>query len=376
MEAIGTLAGGIAHDFNNILASLMGYAELSLQEAEKGSELESDINEILNASQRARELVNQILTFARQSGDEIIPIRVDLIVKEVLKFIRSSIPSNIEIRQEIQSKSKIMGNATQLHQVLMNLCSNASHAMIEEGGQLTVTLTEIELNSKTDPDPAMLRDGPYIKLQVIDTGDGIPDHIMDRIFEPYFTTKDVGVGTGMGLAVVNSIVKDFKGAIRVESNAEKGSCFTLLLPVTKSQHKQQRKPAKGSVKNTGNAVLFVDDEKLIARVTKMGLEKLGYRVVSFTNPKEALESFEKDSDCFDIVVSDLTMPMMTGEKLLAKIRKIRPDIPFILCSGYIGKHYGQKAESDADAFVRKPYSMPELSETIQTAISAKSGLKK
>ncbi len=369
MEAIGTLAGGIAHDFNNILASLIGFAELSLMEAEKGSALEDDIKEILNAGDRAKDLVSQILTFARRSDDEVMPLRVDLIVKEVLKFIRSTIPSSIKIKHNIQSKAKVLGNATQIHQVLMNLCSNAAYAMKKEGGQLSVNLDEIQNGGKKAPVADNLGDGPYLKLEISDTGEGIPKGIIDQIFEPYFTTKEAGVGTGMGLAVVSSIIKDAGGTIQVQSEFGEGTFFTLYLPVTRDQVIPKKSELKKIKQSSGEHLLFVDDEKLITRMVKQSLEKIGYNVSVFTRPQKAINAFKKTPHLFDVIISDLTMPAMTGDRLLEKIKEINPDIPFILCSGYTGKYSTSvRGLPKVDAFIKKPFDIQQFIRTIQTVI--------
>ncbi|MCP3944871.1 MAG: response regulator [Desulfobacteraceae bacterium] len=364
MEAIGTLAGGIAHDFNNILSVLLGYSDLSLQNVEPGSILEENLKEIYNAGIRAKDLVKQILTFARQAEDELLPSRVDLIVKEVIKFIRSSIPSTIAIKDDIQTKSKTMANVTQIHQVLMNLCSNASHAMNKMGGILTIGLKDIKIDDKISQIP--FEPGDYLELTVSDTGTGISPDIIDHIFEPYFTTKDTGEGTGMGLAVVQSIIKETGGYLTVKSRSGKGTVFTIFLPII-IEKDMEFKINSNLVNTKGDEhILLVDDEPDITKVNRQILQNFGYRVTTKNNSIEALELFAKDPDKFDIVISDMTMPEMPGDKLLTNILKIKPDIPVILCTGYsknISKETAIKL--GIKAFLNKPLNKKELVKTIR-----------
>ena len=331
MESIGTLAGGIAHDFNNILSSIIGFSELALSNIDKGTELEDDIQEVKMAGMRAKDLVKQILTFARQSEEEVKPIQVNIIVKEVLKFIKSSIPSTIQINDKVNSDSIIMGSQTQIHQVLMNLCTNAAQAMEDKGGILEVSVNDTTIDrTAMIPD---LRPGEYIEIKVADTGMGIAPQHIHNIFEPYFTTKAVGEGTGMGLAVVHGIVENYGGQITVDSTIGKGTCFTIYLPITK-----KRKVHINAVKEdlpVGNEnIMFVDDEASIAKMGSRALEQLGYAVTARTSSVEALELFKSKPQAFDLVVTDMTMPNMTGDQLAGELMKIRSDIPVVLCTGY------------------------------------------
>ncbi len=234
MEAIGTLAGGIAHDFNNILSSILGFSQLALDKVEKNTELEDDLQEVLSAGNRARELVKQILSFARKSEEETRPLQPGIIIKEVTKFLRSSIPTSIEIRQTVNSDSFIMGNPTQIHQILMNLCTNAAHAMEDHGGVLELSIQDISFESGSRKEIIDLKPGDYVQIKVSDTGAGIPDDLIDLIFDPFFTTKGIGEGTGMGLSVVHGIVETYGGKITVDSYPGKGSTFTIYLPITKN----------------------------------------------------------------------------------------------------------------------------------------------
>ena len=305
MESIGNLASGIAHDFNNILSSILGFTEITLDSVEKGSEIESNLQEVYTAGNRARDLVKQILTIARRSNEELRPVKVNSIVKEVLNFLRSSIPSTIEIEQNITSNASIMGSPTQLHQVLMNLCTNAVHAMEEDGGTLEVGLEDVRIE-KYDLDQARrLEPGDYIKLSVSDNGTGIPLEIIGLIFEPYFTTKIHGEGTGLGLAMVHGIVESCGGKVDVESELGKGSVFSIHLPVTQSTPPhgpyESKDPPTGSER-----ILFVDDEAAIARVGTRILQRLGYEVTTRTSSTEALELFKEKPHDFDLVITDMT----------------------------------------------------------------------
>ncbi|MCF6248689.1 MAG: ATP-binding protein [Desulfobacula sp.] len=365
MESIGTLAGGIAHDFNNILSSIIGFAQIAMGDVEKGSQTADDLNEIYLASLRARDLVQQILTFARQSDDKLNVVKVSLIAKEVLKFIRSSIPTTIEIRQNIVSTGKVMASPTQLYQVFLNLYTNAAQAMADNDGLLEVDMHDEELTGEDGPLPC----GNYIKIRVSDTGVGIEKDNIDKIFEPYFTTKDVGEGTGLGLSVVHGAVKTMKGDIRVNSTIGEGTSFTLFLPMSKEKEKQfthnDRQMPMGKKEN----ILFVDDEVAIAKVGKRILESLNYKVTTLTDSLEALELFRSKPGQFQAVVTDWTMPKMTGDKLAIEIKKINPDIPILLCTG-LDKEIAHEelSQSGLDYFYKKPISKHELAAALQKAL--------
>ena len=370
MEAIGTLAGGVAHDFNNILTSLLGYTQIMLSETEKGSMIEQeDLQEVYRAGLRAKELVRQILTFARKTEDEMMPVRIDLIVKEVLKFIRSSIPTSISIRENVTSRSKVIANATQIHQVIMNLCTNASHAMDEQGGILTIDLTDKRLDECRYVSGQKVVPGDYIMLAVTDTGSGISPDIMERIFEPYFTTKSVEEGTGMGLALVQSIINEAGGVIQVKSEVHSGSRFEILLPVTEKEKRPEKKYSEPLKAGKGR-ILFIDDEIPITGLFKKVLEGHGYDVTVFNNPRQALTAFETNPEKFDVVISDLTMPDIKGDKLIEQIHAIRRDIPCILCTGY-SKELTKKSDSiqGLKAILIKPIDRANLLFTIQQVLS-------
>jgi signal transduction histidine kinase/CheY-like chemotaxis protein len=368
MEAIGNLAGGIAHDFNNILSSIIGFTELALDEVEKESTLEDNLQEVYTAGKRARDLVKQILAFARQSEDNVKPIQVNTVVEEVLKFIRSSLPSTIEIKQDIASDSLIMGNTTQVHQILMNLCTNAAHAMEAEGGTLDISLTDITLDSASNKTRLALKPGDYIRLRVGDTGVGIPLDNINVIFDPYFTTKAPGKGTGMGLATVHGMVESYGGKIAVESRPGQGAVFTIYLPITTKR--RARHPHESAALPSGaEHILFVDDEAPIAKMGSQILEGLGYAVTTRTSSIEALELFRSMSDDFDLVISDMTMPNMTGEALAVEMMAIRPDIPVILCTGYSNKISDESASDiGVKAVAYKPIIKSDLAKTVRRVL--------
>ena len=371
MEAIGTLAGGIAHDFNNILSSVLGYTELALDDAEEGTRLRRNLQSVISAGERARDLVQQILTFSRQSEKMFSPIQVKFIIKEALKLLRATLPTTIEIRQDIQSNSLVFGDPTQIHQVLLNLCINADHAMREKGGILEVTLVDVDLDSLFIAKHPDMKPGTHLRLMVRDTGCGIPPHLLDRIFDPFFTTKDKGAGTGMGLSVVYGIVKTHGGAITVQSELGKDSVFNVFLPVIEKTI--EREAPKEKPLSTGTErILFVDDEILLVSLGKEILESLGYDVTTRTSSIEALELFKARSERFDLVITDMTMPNLTGDELALKLAAIRPDIPIILCTGFSHKITEERAkEMGIKAFLLKPILKDVMAETVRSVLDEK-----
>ncbi len=373
MEAIGTLAGGIAHDFNNILLAIFGYAELALMLLEKDSPLHRHLQNILIASDRAKNLVHQILAFSRQGEQEFRPIQVKTTVREALKLLRASLPTTIHIGSNIQSNSVIAGDPTQIHQVLMNLCTNAGHAMHQSGGELSIDLSEETLDAEFTAIHQDVAPGLYVKLTVNDTGEGIPSEILPRIFEPFFTTKDKGKGSGWGLSVVHGIVKKHGGTVTVESELGKGSTFTVYLPVTEKQV-----PAPPIVSPTNHRgtehILFVDDDQTIVTIGIEMLTAKGYRVTSASGSREALSIFQSNPKQFDLVITDMTMPHMTGDHLAVEMMSLRPDIPVILCSG--GDAIIHKKElfaAGVKAIVSKPFSIDSICQSIRKALDAPSG---
>ena len=332
MEAIGTLAGGIAHDFNNILSIIFGYNELAMLEKDPKNRLRH-LEELRKGAKRAKELVAQILAFSRKAEQQKQPLQVSLIIREALKMLRASIPTTIEIRQDIASDGLVLADSSQIHQVIMNLCTNAYHAMRKTGGTLAVSLQEVTIEEE-DYGYANLARGKYLKLEVSDTGDGIDPKIQEKIFEPYFTTKQQGEGTGLGLAVVHGIVKSHHGHINVYSEPGKGTSFHVYLPLTEREAAAAPDtPAPTELRGKGERVLFIDDEKQIREVVAAILTKNGYQVTAFADGAQALAEFEKNPAQFDLVITDMTMPVMTGAELAQKILTLRPRTPIILCTG-------------------------------------------
>ena len=373
MEAIGTLAGGIAHDFNNLLFPIMGYAEMLKDDLPPSGHMQKSVQQILSATKRATELVRQILTFSRQTEREIRPLEIQPILKEVMKLSRSSLPATIDIIQDIDSDcGQVLADPTQIHQLLMNLITNAYHAMDDDGGVLTISLqTEdivgVHRKGKT------LRDGTYLKLTVKDTGMGMDAAILSRIFDPYFTTKPVDKGTGLGLPVVHGIVKSLKGDIFVESKPGNGTTFEVYLPrYEQVEHRGTVLETTDPPIPTGNErILLVDDEDSILYIEKLMLEKLGYRIHTSPRSLDALETFRADPDSYDLVITDMTMPQMTGERLAKACMEIREDIPIILCTGFSGKIDAERAAGmGIKGFLNKPFIRSELAYTVRKALDA------
>jgi len=368
MEAIGTLAGGIAHDFNNILMAIMGFADLALYDAGKGTTMERNLQSVRKAGARARELIKQILTFSRYGEHDVRPLHMKPVVNEVMNLIRATLPSTIQINQSVESNSMIMADPVQVHQILMNLCTNAGHAMMKHGGNLEVNLTDVQFDSAYLKDYPEMTPGPYIKLTVSDTGYGMSQEILDRIFDPYFTTKAQGEGTGLGLSVVHGIVKSYKGAITVTSRPGKGSTFNILLPVVNIDPDSGEASDESLPAGEGR-VLLIDDEPILTEVGKQMLETLGYEVVAINSSPEAIELFRSHPENFDLVVTDMTMPIMTGEDLAMDMMKVRPDIPVILCTGFSHQINKQKAmQMGIKAFVMKPFVIREIGMAIRQAL--------
>jgi PAS domain S-box-containing protein len=368
MEAVGTLAGGIAHDFNNILSAVIGYTELALQSVEKGTELEDCLIQIRKAGTRAADLTKQILTFARKSKEGHYPTMVSAILEEALKLLRSTLPASIEIRQNIKNSSLIMADPSQVHQVIMNLCTNAYHAMEDRGGVLEVDLRDVRLDTAFTRSHPGLTPGDYLKLSVSDTGTGISPDIIGLIFDPYFTTKKSGEGTGLGLAMVHGIVKGYGGEVTVESEVGKGTLFTVYLPIIKKL--EETEPYRKEELPSGTErILFVDDESAIATMFSQVLGRLGYRVTALTDSIAALELFRSKPQDFDMVISDVTMPHMKGDLLAAELLKIRRDIPIILCTGYSKQISPEKAAKlGAKALAMKPITTKDLARTIRKVL--------
>ena len=370
MEAIGTLAGGIAHDFNNILSAIFGYTELAQLNVDDSDRLRKDLNEILTGAQRAKDLVNQILTFSRKSDHELEPLNVQLILKEALKLLRSSIPSTIEIKEKIDPGCQaVLANPTQIHQIIMNLCTNAYYTMRETGGVLGVTLIPVEINPDKIPFKLYLSPGSYLLLEISDNGCGIPRDVLDRIFEPYFTTKPKGEGTGLGLAMVHGITKSFGGDVSVESEPGVGTTFHVYLPVAEQAKRELTEEVAAPLPRGNERILFVDDNDSIVQVSRDLLESLGYKVAAITKSIHALEIFQQTPNDFDLVITDVTMPGMTGIDLATHILTIRPKMPIILCTGFSELVNAEKIkEFGVCEYLMKPNTRADLARTVRKAL--------
>lgn len=371
LEAIGTLAGGIAHDFNNILSSVIGFAELAQDEASAGSMLEDNLNEVLKAGLRAKELVSQILTFARQSDERVKPVRVSLLAKETTKLLKATLPASIEILNDLQSDALVLCDPSQMHQVFMNLCTNAFHAMESSGGYLTVKLSDGEL---TDALAAKdnLSLGHYLHLQISDTGAGIAPEHHNKIFDPYFTTKPQGEGTGLGLAVVHGIVTGCGGTIEMSSEIGQGTVFDLYFPIAEQEEPGVTAQPKDHPRGQ-ERILYVDDEAPLVKINSRILRENGYEVTTSTNSLAALEIFYTDPIGFDLLLTDMTMPHMSGDQLAEKIRTQRPGIPIIICTGYAKKLSVQRVKDcGINALIKKPFTRSALLYTIREVLDSPS----
>jgi|GEM_PF-3027705 len=334
MESIGTLAGGIAHDFNNILSGIFGYTQLAERNLDDPEKVRDKLAQIHKGAKRASDLVQQILTFSRKTKYKKLPVKLYPLVQEATRFLRSSIPASINITEDISSMGYVMAEPTKIHQIVMNLCTNAAHAMKEGGGDLSVSLSDVEVDGGETPDPS-LRPGCYVKLEIRDTGTGMTREIMDKIFEPYFTTKTIKDGTGLGLSVVLGIVQEHKGYIKTSSKPGQGTVFQLYFPRIFIENDAEM-PLKKSMEIRGGTerILIVDDEQSILFSISELLKEYGYAVTTFLSAKRALDSFKKDPAQFDLVITDMTMPEMTGEEFSLSIMAIRPELPIVLCTGH------------------------------------------
>jgi PAS domain S-box-containing protein len=366
LDALGTLAGGIAHDFNNILAAVMGLIEMESLEAKAGSRTSQRMNKALSACNRARDLVKQILTFSRQGEQRRKPLRMGPVIEDALRMLRATLPTTITINQDFEkAEAMILGDPTQIHQILINLCTNAAHAMHRSGGILGIGLKSVEIDEKQALETPDLQPGSYLRLTVSDTGVGIDRATRERIFEPFFTTKGPGEGAGIGLSVVHGIVKSHGGKIIVQSELGKGSTFALYFPRIESieEYPEQRPEASPAGKER---ILLVDDEEILVTVTSELLSTLGYEVVSAARSSEALELFRSQSDRFHLVITDQTMPGMTGMELAAELLRIKPDISIILCSGFSDEKVRETASTiGVRTIMSKPFSLQELAATVR-----------
>lgn len=369
MEALGTLAGGIAHDFNNVLGAIIGYTELAIRKLDEGSPVMKFLKQVDTASKRASDLVKQILTFSRQEKREKEPLQVSLIVKEVIKLLRSSLPATIEVITKMEAdKTFILADPTQIHQLLMNLCTNANHAMKDKGGTLEVRLTEEMVEAGLYKE---LKAGPHLRLSISDTGYGIKPEILDKIFEPFFTTKKPGEGTGMGLAVVHGIVTSHNGNISVYSKKGEGTTFSILFPVIVNViHKKEK---EGEIIPGGKEhILLVEDNDALREAEKNLLEELGYTVAALPGGIEALKLFQTVPDRFAILITDFIMPKMTGVQLAHEIQASKPGFPVILCTGYSDVISQQKAQSmGISDLIMKPIDLAQIAKSIRKSIDKK-----
>lgn len=370
MESIGRLAGGIAHEFNNILGIIIGNAELALDDTPDWNPSHDNIQKIKTAGLRAKDVVRQLLSFSRKTEKRMQPVNVVEVVDESLKLIRSSIPASIEIRTRLNHADIIISaDATQIHQVIINLCTNAAHAM-PEGGILEVELKPLTVIERRDKPFQDLQPGNYMALIVKDSGKGIASMDREKIFDPYFTTKEIGKGTGMGLAVVHGIIKNHRGRIIVDSEPDKGSTFKIILPVLDKNHVPFKESIVETADEKGNeTLLFVDDEKPLVEMAKSILEKLGYQVMTATNPNQALALFEQHHLGIDLVISDMTMPEMSGVQLAQKLRDIQPHIPIIICTGHSSLLDESHADSLGLGFTMKPITRNEISRLIRKTLA-------
>ncbi|MBI4793074.1 MAG: response regulator, partial [Deltaproteobacteria bacterium] len=370
MEAIGTLAGGIAHDFNNILVPIIGYTEMVMDTMPQESQNRLDLKEVLTAAKRAKELVKQILRFSREREQEMGPLLIAPIIKESIKLLSSSIPKNIQVRRNISARPlTVLADASQIHQIMMNLGTNAYQAMRDKGGILDINLTEADISTLPMERAVSLADGHYLEIMVRDTGTGMDQETRERIFEPYFTTRGKEDGTGLGLAVVHGIVRILKGKIFVESEPGRGSSFYIYLPLFSTQHYEEERTADEFSPTGTERILVVDDEQGITETMARRLTQLGYQVTTRTSSVEALELFRHKPDAFDLVLTDQTMPNMTGDQLAVELLTIRPDIPIIMCTGYSSVMDPDKARDlGIKAFLLKPVIKYEMAKAIRAVL--------
>lgn len=366
MEAIGTLAGGIAHDFNNILGAIIGFTDASLLSMPPDSPLRGNLQKVLEAGMRAKDLVKQILTFSRQTEQEIKPIKVGHIVEEVVNLLRATIPSDIEIGSQIKADCVVMGDPTQMHQVLMNICTNSVQAMQNDGGLMEIKLDTIEIDPKSAKLVSELTPGTYQRISISDTGHGMAKDVIDRIFEPFFTTKEQGKGTGLGLSVAHGIIKKHGGKTSAYSEPGKGSTFSIYLPVLEAGSDDVRQTeAPLEIPRGSEHILFVDDDELLVEVGSQVLAALGYQVTCFTSALKALEAFKQNPQDFDVVLTDMNMPKMSGLDLANELTGIRPDIPIVLCTGFSERISASQSESLG---IKKTIMKPMVARDIALAV--------
>lgn len=372
MESVGNLAGGIAHDFNNLLFPIIGISELLLEDLPEDSLEYKNVEVILEAGKRGRDLIRQILSFSRQSEKKKIPVRLQQILEDALKLSRSTIPSSIQINQDIQEDcGRVMADPIQLHQIVINLITNAYHAVDQSGGKINVQLKELSV-TKNDPSAKLNSDGKYVMLRISDNGCGIEDSIKNKIFDPYFTTKNKDKGTGLGLAVVYRIVQDYGGDILVDSKVGEGTVFSIYMPLPEQLPETEAVDKTNSFQIGSEHILLVDDEKQVAHVEKQMLNRLGYRVTMHTSSLEALECFRENPGAFDLLLTDGTMPGLTGDRLAQEVLAIRPDIPILLCTGFSETIDRQKAKHlGIKGFLMKPVVKSDMARMVRQILDNK-----
>ncbi len=375
LEAIGNLAGGVAHDFNNILSIIMGYNDIALRELPSDSNTSDKLRQINSACIRARDIIRQLLTFSKKVGPKRQPVNIRYIIQETISFLKSTLPSNIQMDYTCSEDNlMVLADSTQMHQVIMNLCVNASQSMEQMGGVIKLSSEKVLLDIDSAAQFRDISQGTYIKVDVSDSGQGIAKDIIERIFEPYFTTRETGKGSGMGLAVVHGIIENHGGAITVTSEPGKGSCFTFVIPVLENTIPSLQSPRKITPCGV-ERVLFIDDEEDIVKIIQRILEEQGFRVTATTDPQEALDLFKINPSNFDIVITDMSMPHMTGDILFTNLKKIRPEIPVILCTGHSSKIDEQKAiDMGLSAYILKPLCRTEFIQTIRNVLDDKKRL--
>lgn len=371
LEAIGNLAGGIAHDFNNILAAITGYSELAMSEVPPGSSAWHSLEAVLKAAERASELVRQILTFSRKSNQEKKPVHIQPIVHEAMNMMRSSLPSSVDIKSRLSlDNTMVLANPTAIHQVVVNLCTNALHAMNNQKGVLQVTLEKIQVQQEQIPADWQADPGLYCLLKVADNGIGMDDETLKQIFVPYFTTKERGEGTGLGLSTVHGIINEHNGFVQIETAQAQGTVFDVFLPVLEQEPTTlSLKQEAGPLPTGREHILLVDDEAALCRVGKSILTSLGYQVTAESDSAKALDIFTNNPDRFQLIISDQTMPGLTGGELARLVFNLRPDFPFILCTGYSTSISEQEAYAmGISRYVAKPFSKQVLAENVRAAL--------
>jgi PAS domain S-box-containing protein len=369
MESLGTIAGGIAHDFNNILSAIFAYTEFSLEVPGNPPETQKNLNSLLTAAERARDLVSQILTFSRKTAQELRPLTPKLIVKEAAKMLRSTIPAEIELKTSIVSDAMVMADPVQIHQIVVNICTNAVHAIKPNSGNIEIVLEDMVVDEMFAHSHPGIKPGNHILLKISDSGKGMEKEILDRIFEPFFTTKPAGEGTGMGLSVVHGLVKKLGGIITVYSRVGEGTAFNIIIPAIAKTYQENGSPETVCVGGT-ERILLIDDEQSIAEPIAIILTNLGYHVSVFTDSTKALDTFRQNPDAFDLVITDYSMPQLTGYEIAHTIRELKNDIRIIVNSGYITQEIHERfANVGVNSILKKPINKFQLAEAIRKALT-------